>query len=472
MRPKPKQDPLLDFLRSELSGSDPEDVGGMRRRWRPSRPKIAGIAAAVLVVLTGAVLLSVTGLRGSSSIDRARSATADAPAVAGGTTARIALVEGDAVLMRSGRSVVLAETDEVRAGDTIESSGGSAVGLAYPDGTAIVVDGEARLNIRKADETGIRVGLVYGTLAARVPPDSRERAPLSIAGSNATLTVRGTVFSVSAERGRLTRAAVSEGEVEVRNTWTDRTFRVPRASRIDMSSWSITGGAPDHSVLGRLARITDGVEIPRVETAEEVPEEPGARPLSAADRIRRALERGDLDEAVKLADKHKGGKSMTLNLAAAEAYRRVGRWSDAVDAYLLAGGSGAGKKAERAVIRAADLSLRKLQKPLRAVDIIDEYLDRFPSGGHLDEALYIGGVASTRSGMYKKAEGLFRKYLQKFPSGSQSAQVHLQLAKIYTLKLSSCSKASKHIKAVKTKAAGTGMAAEADELAARCEKTQ
>ena len=43
---------------------------------------------------------------------------------------------------RDGRQVMLSETDEVLEGDSLESEAGSAVGIAWPDGTALVIDGE------------------------------------------------------------------------------------------------------------------------------------------------------------------------------------------------------------------------------------------------------------------------------------------------------------------------------------------
>jgi TolA-binding protein len=424
----------------------------------------------VLVVAAAAAALSTAGHRTAGGAEPFRAAGGDEVASPGSAAvARVALAEGGPVLVRAGRRTILAETDEVRAGDTIEGPEGSAVGLSYADGTALVMEGEARLNVREADGSGIRVGLVYGTLAARVPPGSREGAPLRVSGSNATLVVRGTVFTVSAERGHLTGAAVSEGTVEVRSRTDDRVVRVGRLERLDMRDWSVSEGRPDASALARLARITSGVEVPCAEEASGTGEQPGAKAPSVADRIRNALERGDVDAAVALADKHGSVRSLAFLMAAAEAYRRAGRWSDATDAYLAGAGAGKGKMAEKAMLRAADITLRKLLEPKRAASIIDDYLARFPTGSHLDEGLYLGGMANTRSGNYKKARSQLETYLARYPGGAQVMQVHVTLAKIYAFKMSDCASASKHIAAVKSK--GKAMADEAAKIEARCKKT-
>lgn len=467
MNPEPERDPLLEFLRDELHAADPREAKGMTRRSRPSVPRIASLAA-VLLVVAGAVVLGITGIPGGRSDETVRVAEKPSAPSLERVPARVALVEGRIVLHRGGRQVMLSETDSVLEGDSLESDSGSAVGIAYPDGTALVLDGEGRLNVRRADREEVRVGLVYGTLAARVPPGSREDAPLRITGSNATLTVRGTVFSVRADGGRLTEAAVSAGTVEVRDDSTERTYRVAGTKRLDMGTWSLDDGTPDTSSMSRLARITDGVVVPTPQVPSPGDEGQDSRALSPAERIRNALESGDLDLALQLAAQHGGSKSLSTNLAVAEAYRQAGHWSDAADAYLAAAGSGSGKRAEKAMLRAADITLRKLREPAKAASIIDTYLTRFPQGAHLDEGLYLGGVASMRSGGLKKARSLFESYLAKFPKGTQVTQVHLTLAKIYAIKMADCYDAEKHIEAVKKKAAGTPMAAEAEKIEAKC----
>ncbi len=467
MTPEPQRDPLMDFLREELHRADPQDGKGMVRRSRLSAPRIAGLAA-VLLVVAGGIVLSITGIPGRSD-ETVRMAEKTSAQAVERIPARVALVDGRVVLHRDGRQVMLSETDEVLEGDSLESEAGSAVGIAWPDGTALVLAGEGRLSVRRADRDEVRVGLVYGTLAARVPPGARKDSPLRITGSNATLTVRGTVFSVRAKGGRLTEAAVSAGTVEVRDEHTERTFRVPGSKRLDMASWSMDDGVPDTSSMSRLARITDGVVV-QAPPAPAGEQEQEGHALTPAERIRQALESGDLDLALQLAAQHGGSKSLPTNLAVAEAYRQAGHWSDAADAYLAAASSGSGKRAEKAMLRAADITLRKLREPARAASIIDDYLARFPQGAHLDEGLYLGGVSNMKSGGLKKARSQFESYLAKFPKGTQVTQVHLTLAKIYAIKMADCTDAMKHIKAVKSKAAGSPMAAEAEKIEARCKK--
>jgi hypothetical protein len=311
------------------------------------------------------------------------------------------------------------------------------------------------------------VGLVYGTLAARVPPDRGSQ--LRVTGTNAELLVRGTVFSVSADRGRLTDATVSKGEVEVR-TKLDRSVRIGRNRSLDVKAWSVRDGKPRTSALSHLAKITPGVAVPQEPRPCEISIKAIPKPVSITDKIQKALDQRDDVTAVKIADQNKGSKSVTFNLLSGEAYRRVGRWQDAADAYMAGAEAGAGKRAEKAMLRAADITLRKLLKPAKAAKIIDAYVSRFPSGGYMDEALYLGGVSNSKSGNYKKARKQFGAYLNKYPAGDQAGAVHLALAKILALKMADCASAQKHIKAAK--ASGKHLAAQAEKLSAHCTGTK
>jgi TolA-binding protein len=190
---------------------------------------------------------------------------------------------------------------------------------------------------------------------------------------------------------------------------------------------------------------------------------------SLEDRIQQALDHGDLDAAVALVEKHGSSqKGALFHLLAGDVFRRASRWPEAADAYLAAAVAGHGKKSERAYLRAVEIFLRKLDDPDRAAELVEAYLKRFPSGSHLDEALYLGGVVNSKRGDFERARALFESYLEKYPAGAQAVRVHLGLAKILVVKMSSCGAAVPHIQAVETKAPGTSMAAEARKLSARC----
>jgi tetratricopeptide (TPR) repeat protein len=472
----PGYDPIWSFLQEELK--DPDRLLGRRelkRGWRPDPYRIAGLATAVVLIVASVGLVTSLGTRPGDStvvLPGIRITAGDGSAAQSTTLrARVDLLEGMTVVVRSGRKVILQHGDEVLRGDALENTPGSSVGIAYPGGLALVLDGEGRIEIREADPGGVHVRLSQGVLAARVPPRpaSETRTTLRVEGENAELRVKGTVFTVRADRGRLTDAAVASGEVEVKRKEARATFRLGRQSKLDMRKWVVEAGTPDTSALGRLARITGGVEVQAATAAPEETDASAPRPPTVIERIQKALKAGNVEEAVKLVEKHgKGQKGASFNLLAGEAYRRAGRWSQAADAYLAGAKASEGKKAEKAMLRAADIQLRKLKKPIQAAKIIESYLARFPSGSHLDEGLYLGGVAHSKCGSYKRARGLFEKYLSKFPGRGQALQVHLALAKIKAVKMGDCAGASKHIKAVQSKAAGSVMAKEADKIAARC----
>lgn len=107
MTPEPQRDPLMDFLREELHRADPQDGKGMVRRSRLSAPRIAGLAA-VLLVVAGAIVLSITGIPGRSDETVRMAEKTSAPAVER-IPARVALVVGRVVLHRGGRQVMLSD---------------------------------------------------------------------------------------------------------------------------------------------------------------------------------------------------------------------------------------------------------------------------------------------------------------------------------------------------------------------------
>jgi outer membrane protein assembly factor BamD (BamD/ComL family) len=471
-RRDPEIDPIWEFLREQMQDEKVLERRDLRRGWRASPLKIAGLAAALVVVSGSIGLLTAHGFR------------EERPQISGRTieiavmdetlpgnhemTGRVSLLEGSVVLARDGRRVILSEGDQIVDGDWVESSKGSALGISFPNGLAVVLDGQGRLDIWQIHTRSVHVGLGGGVLAARVPPPQNGESVMSmrVEGSNASLTVRGTVFTVGARNGRLMDAAVSAGTVEVQRMGKGRVFRVSRTKALDMMTWSVDDGQPDAHALGRLARITSGVVVPRSPVQEETIEEQ-VEHLTLVAKIHRLLAAGDVEAALILVEKNgKAQKGASFLMAAGEAYRHAGMWSEAALAYLDGAEAGQGKKAEKAMIRAADIYMRKLGKAQEASKTIDAYLKRFPDGRHLDEALYLGGVAYSKSGNYKRARSMFESYLVRFPTGPQAKRVHLALAKILVLKMSDCSAATFHIKAVQ--AGGGVLGVQAGNLALKC----
>jgi hypothetical protein len=472
IRRDPETDPIWEFLREQMQDEAILERRDLRRGWRASPLKIAGLAVALVVVSGSIGLLTAHGFR------------EDRPQISGRTieiavmdenlpgnremTGRVSLLEGSVVLARDGRRVILSEGDQIEDGDWVESSKGSALGISFPNGLAVVLDGEGRLDIWQIHTRSVHMGLGGGVLAARVPPPENGEPVMSmrVEGSNASLTVRGTVFTVAARNGRLTDAAVSTGTVDVQRMGKGRVFRVKRTKTLDMMTWSVEEGQPDAHALGRLARITSGVVVPRTPVQAETIDEQ-VEHLTLVARIHRLLAAGDVEGALVLVEKNgKTHKGASFLMAAGEAYRHAGMWAQAAQAYLDGAQVGQGKKAEKAMIRAADITMRKLGKAQEASKIIDAYLKRFPDGRHLDEALYLGGVAYAKSGNYKRARSMFESYLVRFPTGAQAKRVHLALAKILVLKMSDCSAATFHIKAVQ--AGGGVLGAQAGNLALKC----
>jgi hypothetical protein len=469
-----RKDPIWDFVREQMAREGAPEKS-MRRSRRPSPVKITALAVVLLVVGASVVI----GLNRSSMrvwpAQGTRVAGQDEIVAQRGAVAGVALVEGKAYLVREGARTPLAVGEELGPGDVVETSTHGAAGMEYFAGPVVVVEGDARIGIQANTEEGVRVGLVRGVLAASVP--GGRGTGLRVVAENAEVRVTGTVFTARAERGRITEAAVASGTVEITSRATGKVTRVARSERLDVRTWTLEAGTPDEEALAHLARIAAISTGPAVQEPpdHDVADAPAVqdRGPTIAERIREALDAGDVEEALRLVEEHgTGSGGPAFLMAAAETYRRAGRWQEAADLFLRAAEDSKGRNAEKALVRAAEIHLRKLGQPARAAEIAEGYIERFPVGHHLDDALYFGGIAHLKSGQPAKGRSLLERYLEVFPSGAQATKVHLALAKILVVNMNDCAAAAAHIDAVRTRAAGTPLADQAGKLAARCAKEQ
>jgi TolA-binding protein len=468
-----KEDELMlqmgDLIRQELPRTDVSSSKWMHRGWKPAPGKIAALAGAAILVAGGAILAAGgLGRHGSGrgvppvAVDREHGTVLE-KAVAG----RVSLAEGDIVVVRGQERRALRVGDEIVAGDTVEAAPGSAVGIRYEGGPTILLDEGGRLEVASSQAGSLRIDLLDGMVAVRTGAGW----PLSVRGANAEVRVDAAVAAVRAESGRIVTAMASEGGVEVVRSDGGRSFEVGRSQLLDLRTWTTTDGVQAPAIVGRLALVAG-------ETAAAVPakepeelDQQTEKTTSLIVRIQKALEAGDVDAAIALIEKSGKGQSGTrFNLIAGEAYRQAGMWPEAAEAYLAAAESGQGQQAERAFLRAASILYRKMGKTGEAARVLDDYLERFPSGTLLDEALYLGGVVHAKSGNSKRSRELFERYLSTFPSGPQAARVHLTLAKLLAMKLSDCASAVDHVEAVVKKAPGSHMAEEASKIAVYCKK--
>ena len=276
-----------------------------------------------------------------------------------------------------------------------------------------------------------------GVLGVRI-----SRAGLTLDFTNARAFSEGALFSLRASDGDLRRLHVSEGKVSVERKPDGRRYNVSRAWALNTTSWSLSPGEPDGDVLSRL-------ETPEDEAAPE-PESPPTEQRDLVKEIRQALANADIELAIDLVQTEgKGRKDAPFLIAAADVYREAGKWSDAAAMYTTASEVATGKEAERVLLRAAEINLRKLGNPQKALEIIDRYLKEHPSGTYLEEAIYLASVIHVRLGQTAKARSYYERYIKDYPNGVQAVRVHVALAQI--LAKTDCSEALAHVKSAREK---------------------
>lgn len=465
-----KRDPVGEYLGKRLARTE---YTGMEPSWRPSVVKIASLCIVAAAVAAGSTYLLTRGRRA----EREWVVQVSEEPVAEQAAGRVVMVRGEVTLVRGKARGAPGVGDEIVTGDRIESREGAAFGMEHA-GHTIVLVGEGRLSMRGSTATELRVGLERGVLAARTARQPGASS-LRIEGLNAEVVGRGAVFTVEAVGRSLERTTVADGEVTVLCKRDRKDFRISRSSALDMRTWTARPGSPDTVALEELAAITDLELTPEVEkpaVVEPPAPETDAHASSAVEkasslehRVRQALDEGDMERAVDLIElEGKGRTDAGFLLLAADVYRQAGLWLDAVGSYLAAAGKTEGKKAERALLRAAEIHLRKLKDPGECARILDEYMQRFPGGFYMDEALYLGGAAHAKLGDYEKARGLFARYLHEYPEGLQTTRVHLSLARILASRMHDCTSAMVHVKAIKAKGMSPAVKTEVQKLEAQC----
>lgn len=108
----------------------------------------------------------------------------------------------------------------IRTGDTIRSGDDGTAELRWIDGTRLRVQPNTEITIRRCSmnlkkrSQNSEFNLLKGKVFVRIPQKLSESSLFSITTPTATATVRGTVFSVSADDVQ-TKVAVWKGRVEV-----------------------------------------------------------------------------------------------------------------------------------------------------------------------------------------------------------------------------------------------------------------
>ncbi len=139
----------------------------------------------------------------------------------------VSYVEGTVTCTPAGcsSSRALAEDENVRAGDRVDTGGDGSVELVLPDESAVRVGPESSVLIKEAGYIEVTkrstnvLNLLYGKVRAVVAPFLSAESAFTIETENATVGVRGTDFVVSHDKkAGETDVLCSDGSVELRPT--------------------------------------------------------------------------------------------------------------------------------------------------------------------------------------------------------------------------------------------------------------
>jgi tetratricopeptide (TPR) repeat protein len=460
--PERSSDPIGELLRSELSGRRREPRPWMRRPFRPSAARIASLAILVASLVVGGTLLAdlVSGVsRPTATPARVARPSEAPPAAEVGWTARVSHVSGGVRTSRGGVTSAPGEGGELRAGDVIEVGEGGELGASFEDGTTLAAAGRATLELTAARRALVRVDVREGSVAIAA------RSPVEVVSARVRVSADDAAFCVRAD-ARAGLVSVLRGEVEARRVADGRETVLPSGRRLDVEGWTTSRLERAGEALALVSRLS-GEPAPAAPPADDgEPEPPATQTQAQAPSpplvvlVREALEADDVEEAIRLLGTVPAGQGgPALAMLAGEAYRRAERWEEAAQAYEAAAREGEGKQAQMALLRAAELRLRKLGDPARASTDIERFLERFPDGELLDEALLLGGVVFTRAGDAERAISLLDHHLARFPGSPQTTRVHLMLAKLHAGPGADCAAAIVHADAVLS-SASTGTLAE------------
>lgn len=172
----------------------------------------------------------------------------------------VASTEGVSVVKRSGERVAASEGSSLSAGDELRTAAGARANLSLADRAAVEVGPETQVRMAeppRGNTRNERLELVQGEISFRVPK-LEVGSTLSVQTPDSLVTVRGTRFTVSVERGPasvVTRVSVVDGRVEVENR--GRTQFLTRGQR-----WS---SASEAQIAQERAAVLSGEQHPVVE---------------------------------------------------------------------------------------------------------------------------------------------------------------------------------------------------------------
>ncbi|HEX5085684.1 MAG TPA: FecR family protein [Blastocatellia bacterium] len=134
--------------------------------------------------------------------------------------ARVASVQGAALLRNKQRVFILARGDLLTPGDEIDTRGGGRVVIELTDGSVVIVHPKSRIVIgdyRAAPSLREMFRILVGRVRVKVAHSGGKPNPYRVNSPTASILVRGTEFGVAVEPSGDTSVEVYEGLVEAQS---------------------------------------------------------------------------------------------------------------------------------------------------------------------------------------------------------------------------------------------------------------
>src|SRR5262245_37517163 len=134
--------------------------------------------------------------------------------------ARVASVQGAALLRNKQRVFILARGDSMNPGDEIDTRGGGRVVIELTDGSVVVIHANSRIVIsdyRAAPSLREMFRILVGRVRVKIAHYGGKPNPYRVNSPTASILVRGTEFGVAVEPSGDTTVVVYEGLVEVQS---------------------------------------------------------------------------------------------------------------------------------------------------------------------------------------------------------------------------------------------------------------
>lgn len=425
-----------------------ETAGAMEDPWLATRPRrralspwritavAAPVAAAVAVVVALAAILGMDHRPGGESKD-SPGAVAEAPAgqqesVAPGTVA-------------DDQDPSPREPATVQEETRLTTTAGEQLVRSFKGGLRLSLSGQGDVLVQRTGTNAYRLALRSGVLVGDVPhTDPRMR--VDVVADNMQVRVTGTLFSVEACDGRITRVEVERGQVVVENTLTRETRTLTTDQQLEVEPVAVSHRPADSPSL----LMSFLVEIPMDEV------------LAKQDDPSVAHHAHKKTPASKQAPEKASPYDKAMQL------RKEGNYEEAVQAFLSAAAITAGITQERCYYQAASLSLVKLDDPARTITLSSSYMKMFPKGFFVEEVMLLMARAHLKASEPEKARSVLVDYIETYSDGSHQALAHLLLGKIFATTYGNCKSAESHLLYVEQSEPGTAWATQARKILDYC----